>query len=99
AVIFNRVSDARFPSNVCAVVKDGGELPPCQFSWWCDGKSDRPRDRDAYAKLRTLAARWVANPPRDATGGALFFHARGMAEPWRVQRVRTAAIGSHVFYR
>jgi spore germination cell wall hydrolase CwlJ-like protein len=40
SVIFNRVADQRFPNSVCGVVQEGGESPPCQFSWWCDGKSD-----------------------------------------------------------
>ena len=44
SVVMNRVRDERYPAHACAVVKQGGEAPPCQFSWWCDGRSDRPTD-------------------------------------------------------
>ena len=50
----NRVEDPRFPNNHCEVIKQGptskwwfkkhGKVVPirhrCQFSWYCDGKSD-----------------------------------------------------------
>ena len=45
-VVMNRVRDARFPDEVCKVVKQGAHskktgLPlrwRCHFSWYCDGK-------------------------------------------------------------
>ena len=56
SVVLNRVRDKRFPNTICEVVKQGptreswkknGKFLPirnrCQFSWWCDGKSDKPR--------------------------------------------------------
>ncbi|MEM8981657.1 MAG: cell wall hydrolase [Pseudomonadota bacterium] len=99
SVIFNRVADERFPATVCAVVKDGGEVPPCQFSWWCDGQSDRPRDTDSFAVITERARRWVRKRPRDNSRGALFFHASRQPVPWRRPRQRTAAVGAHIFYR
>lgn len=97
SVIRNRVSDPRFPSTYCGVVHQGGETPPCQFSWWCDGKSDRPTDAALWATAQSLAERMLVDPPPDATAGALFFHNVGMRSPWR--RQHTATIGNHVFYR
>ena len=43
-VVLNRAASRRFPGQICAVVKQGGENRRyrCQFSWWCDGRSDRP---------------------------------------------------------
>ncbi|MGH6921343.1 MAG: cell wall hydrolase, partial [Geminicoccaceae bacterium] len=35
AVVLNRVAHPEFPDTVCGVVRQGGESPPCQFSWWC----------------------------------------------------------------
>ena len=97
SVILNRVEDTRFPDDVCAVVYQGGETPPCQFSWWCDGKSDRPRNAKAWSTSMTLAERLLATRPRDPTDGALFFHSTAVRSPWR--RQRTAQIGNHIFYR
>ena len=57
AVVMNRVNDNRFPNSVCEVVLQGPTRPSwkdpsisypirnrCQFSWYCDGKSDDIKD-------------------------------------------------------
>ena len=97
--ILNRSKSPEFPSSVCGVVFDGGETPPCQFSWWCDGKSDRPRDRKSWIRSQVVAARLLTDPPPDPTRGALFFHSTSIAVPWTRPRTRTARIGGHIFYR
>lgn len=97
--ILNRANSPDFPATPCEVVHQGGEKPPCQFSWWCDGKSDRPTDLSSWTRVRTLATRLVRDPPRDPTRGAVFFHSTAISEPWRRKRTRTARVGNHVFYR
>ena len=97
SVVLNRVDDDRFPDSVCGVVYQGGETPPCQFSWWCDGKSDRPTQQAAWLASLDLARDLLADRPPDPTHGALFFHNTSIKAPWR--RDRTARIGNHVFYR
>ncbi len=103
AVVLNRVAHPKFPSTVCGVVKQGGEQPPCQFSWWCDGKSDQPTDAPAWGQAESLARAILADPPksarRDPTRGALFFHSARISTPWVVPRQRTVQIGHHIFYR
>lgn len=99
AVVLNRVAHAAFPDSVCLVVTEGGETPPCQFSWWCDGRSDRPTEPEAWALAQRLARSALREPPRDPTDGALFFHNTGIANPWLRERRRTAQIGRHLFYR
>jgi spore germination cell wall hydrolase CwlJ-like protein len=96
-VILNRVADNRFPDTTCAVVYEGGETPPCQFSWWCDGRSDRPTNQTQWALALALAEELLSGRGEDMTGGALFFHNTSMGKPW--QRQQTAQIGNHVFYR
>jgi N-acetylmuramoyl-L-alanine amidase len=98
-VVLKRLADADFPADVCAVVKQGGEQPPCQFSWWCDGKSDRPEDDEAWRRAREVADELLTRPPPDPTGGALFFHSKEIESPWAVDRERTAVIGCHIFYK
>ncbi len=97
SVVLNRVADRRFPNSVCGVVYEGGETPPCQFSWWCDGKSDRPTQEVAWSESLGLAYELLAARPKDPTDGALFFHNTSVRPSWR--RERTARIGDHVFYR
>ncbi|MGH6943295.1 MAG: cell wall hydrolase [Geminicoccaceae bacterium] len=99
SVVLNRVADPQFPDTVCGVVKQGGETPPCQFSWWCDGRSDRPTDEASWQRALKIAKGVLAEPPRDRTRGALFFHSVDIRAPWVRPRQRTAQIGRHVFYR
>ena len=97
--ILNRAQSSKFPGTPCGVVYQGGEQKGCQFSWWCDGKSDRPRDRDSWIQARVIAAELLMNPPPDPTGRALFYHSTSIRVPWKRKRTRTARIGNHVFYR
>ena len=99
SVVLNRVANREFPASVCGVIFEGGETPPCQFSWWCDGKSDVPREEELWSLARRVAVRLLTDPPPDPTDGALFFHSADIAVPWRVERTRTAHIRNHVYYR
>lgn len=99
AVVLNRVESDDFPSTPCEVVKQGGETPPCQFSWWCDGKSDVPRDEAQWRIALEIAAALLEDRGEDPTHGALFFHSAGIAVPWRIERTRTTQILGHVYYR
>lgn len=97
AVIRNRMEDERFPDTACAVVREGGETPPCQFSWWCDGRHDSPAQGEPWETSQELAREVLTGRPRDPTGGALYFHHAASDPPWTKER--TARIGDHVFYR
>ena len=108
-VVMNRVADSRYPNSVCEVVKQGpkykgSDVPvrhKCQFSWFCDGKSDEPR-RDSkewrmaeeYARI-VLSGRIVL----DVTEGATHYHATYVRPAWAKTKTRTTRIESHIFYR
>ncbi len=99
-VVLNRLHDDGFPHTICEVVRDGGETPPCQFSYWCDGQVDTPpANDDQWALARDVARELLDAPPGDPTGSALFFHAEDIDPPWQVPRSPTVRIGGHVFYR
>jgi N-acetylmuramoyl-L-alanine amidase len=97
--IMNRARSHQFPQTPCAVVYQGNEYGQCQFSWWCDGKSDRPTDRKSWTKSLIIAAELIVNPPRDPTNGALFYHSNRISRPWVRPRTLTARVGRHIFYR
>ena len=100
SVVLNRRAHPEFPATVCAVVRQGGADPGCQFRFWCDGRSDTPRNAAVWARAREVAAEALADLVPDPTGGALFFHAARLGEPpWRIPRERTVRIGRHVYYR
>ena len=108
-VVMNRVADSRYPNSVCEVVKQGpkykgSDVPvrhKCQFSWFCDGKSDEPR-RDSkewrraqeYARI-VLSGRIVL----DVTEGATHYHATYVKPSWAKTKTRTTRIEKHIFYR
>jgi N-acetylmuramoyl-L-alanine amidase len=60
-VIQNRIEDPRYPDNACDVVKQGyywNGMPirnKCQFSFYCDGKSDDPKNKQAWFNALYIA--------------------------------------------
>jgi spore germination cell wall hydrolase CwlJ-like protein len=99
-VVINRVAHPRYPDSVCEVVQQGGEqvLHRCQFSWWCDGQSDRPMNQQAWAKSLRLAWKVYFGILEDTTGGALWYHATYVKPYWSDSLLKGDRIGQHVFY-
>ena len=99
-VVMNRVLSVRFPETVCDVVRQGGELRRyrCQFSWWCDGRSDKPLDKREWRKSAELALAVYWGRTEDPTAGALWYHADYVNPSWRHDFVRGPKIGRHIFY-
>ena len=98
-VVMNRLGHDGFPNTVCEVVKQGHEQGSCQFSWWCDGRSDHAREDESYAIAKEIARRALNLQLPDRTNGALYFHKRGGAPGWAAKYIKTAEIESFVFYK
>ncbi|QDL93728.1 cell wall hydrolase [Paroceanicella profunda] len=99
-VILNRVESDDFPDTVCKVVNQGtGKLHQCQFSYTCDGRSDRIRNQAAYERVAKVARIMMDGQPRMLTGGATHYHTLRVRPRWTKNLSRTARIGAHVFYR
>lgn len=78
----------------------------CQFSWYCDGKSDKMYDTDAFFTAVEIAELVVEGsmglfPLIDITEGATHYHTIEVAPDWRFDRGMTliGRIGHHLFYR
>ena len=74
----------------------------CQFSWYCDGKSDAPHNKKRYNELLNLVYKIMDNKILfiDITDGALFYHADYIITPgWAKTKQRTIKIGDHIFYK
>ena len=97
----NRVADAKFPNTVCGVVLQGGEETRhrCQFSWWCDGRSDAVHERKAWLNSVRIAQLAMQKRIGDPTDGALFYHHERVNPKWSRAFELTAKIGKHLFYR
>ena len=107
-VTMNRVRDERYPDNVCDVVKQGltykwnPSIPirnKCQFSWYCDGKSDKPRDEHAWDKAMLVAHGVYYGNLDDFVEGATHYHADYVSPSWAKTKTKTVEIEDHIFYR
>ena len=88
-----------FPDTICKVVKQGHEQGACQFSWWCDGRSDRATDDESYAIAKEIARKALNKQLWDRTDRALYFHHHGARPNWSTLYVKTAVIGEFTFYK
>lgn len=102
-VVLNRVMDSRFPSRICDVVRQNKtrSLHRCQFSWYCDGRSDKPYDRKAWRRSLKMAAAVLIKDSSiaDPTGGALWYHAVFVHPKWADRLDVSGIVGGHIFYR
>ncbi len=114
AVVLNRVNDNRFPNSICEVVtqgptrkswKDPNTSYPirnkCQFSWYCDGLSDKPKNEKVYKSALDFSRLILHNDVKfiDITDGATHYHADYVEPDWAKTKTRTTEIGDHIFYR
>ena len=107
-VVMNRVDDPRYPNNVCDVVKQGltykwkPSVPirnQCQFSWYCDGKSDVAKEKDAWEESISVA-KGVYYGYLDAyLEGATHYHAYYVNPSWAETKTYITRIDDHIFYR
>jgi len=101
-VALERVVSGRYPDNVCDVVKQGplsGVGDECQFSFYCDGKSDTPRDQVAYRTATRAAWLAMAGIVPQMTHRASHYHAARVSPDWAWGETPTVVIGEHKFYR
>lgn len=100
-VVLNRVADRSFPNSICEVVMDGQEhlRNKCQFSWWCDGRSDKAEDGSAWNESLEIAGRILSGRSEDPTEGALWYHAETVKPAWQRDFTLVGQIGRHIFYQ
>lgn len=99
-VIINRVDSPIFPNSVCEVIAQGAErLNRCQFSYKCDGVPERMANSKARARARDVAILLMKGERRDITDRATHYHATYVEPYWSKKLERTAAVGTHIFYK
>ena len=124
-VTMNRVHSQKFPDTVCEVVHQAvyskwwfdnhNRLVPvrnqCQFSWYCDGKSDNIRlttsdgklikaNVDAWQQSQAVATSVLLGDHNDNTKGATYYYNPQLADPaWQYQMAQTTIVGGHRFMR
>jgi spore germination cell wall hydrolase CwlJ-like protein len=98
-VVMNRLGHKGFPNTICGVVKQGREQGACQFSWWCDGRSDDASEDEPYSHVKEIARKVLNRQLKDPTDGALYFHHRKVTPNWSSEYIKTVEVGEHVFYK
>ena len=99
SVVMNRLGHEGFPDTVCGVVKQGVETRACQFSWWCDGRSDQVREEGEYTEAKEIARKALNQQLKDRTLGALYFHDRNVRPDWSRKYIKTAETDNFLFYK
>ena len=115
-VTINRTIHVNYPNTICGVVQEGkhrynkriDEYVPvrdrCQFSWYCDGLLDEPREGRTWKSAQDLAKKVLVNHYDkaliDITDGATHYHANWMETypSWSKTKKVMASIDRHIFY-
>ena len=107
-VVMNRVKDERYPNTVCDVVKQAETykykptIPiknKCQFSWYCDGKSDKPEEPKAWRDAMHVANGVYNGHIGDFVEGATHYHAYYVNPSWAKVKKYVLRIDDHIFYK
>jgi N-acetylmuramoyl-L-alanine amidase len=107
-VTLNRVYDSRYPNTICDVVyqsyvdaKGNPIRNKCQFSWFCDGKNDTPRDTKKWEEIQEVAHKVLVEYGivEDFTEGAVMYHASYVNPYWSSSYDKTVRIDTHIFYK
>ena len=99
-VILNRVDSGAYPDTLCDVINQGtGRKYACQFTYTCDGRAETIGEPQSWDRVGKVARMLIDGTPRALTGGATHYHTKAVSPSWAQRFRRTAAIGSHYFYR
>lgn len=108
-VVANRIADARFPNDACAVIRQKGQFQP--VGEWPKfrrllhdpAKLDAKRLLGSSDNVATALALAKRSGGQDLTGGALYFLNPRLMDrshcPWFARLKKTTAIGEHLFLK
>ena len=98
-VTLNRVASDDYPNTICEVVLQENSQG-CQFSWWCDSKSDEPKEHNSFQTSKSLAklmiheGQYISVVGKDAT----HYHTDDIKPYWSDKMVKIEQVGKHIFY-
>ena len=93
-VILNRVRHNDYHNDICSVVK-----APRAFSWYSDGKSDRPKEQDRYRLAETIAKQLIEGKHSGKMPSSVVFFKRCDTSSMFFSKLRMyAQHKSHCYY-
>lgn len=98
-VTLNRVGSHDYPNDICGVVLQEND-DGCQFSWWCDSKSDQPKDMFSFLKAKAIAKMMIEDGEYISVvgDGVTHYHSTSVEPYWIADYTESQRIGDHVFY-
>jgi len=99
-VVLNRVESTRWPNDICSVVTQRN-----QFTWYWDGRSDKPKDGKAWKdsqKVAKILIRKLQDNEKiyDFSEGANHYYNPNKVKPyWSNDGELTVVIANHIFRR
>lgn len=108
--VLNRTEKKRYPNTICGVVTQAqrdangkAKRHKCQFSWYCDGVTDKPNlanviERRAWERADRLAAAVMRKEVDNPIGDATMYHATYVSPYWKTAFRKVATIETHIFY-
>ena len=110
-VVMNRVESEHYPNTPCEVIYQGPTRPSwkdpsvrypvknrCQFSWYCDGKKDTPKENFAWQQAFLAASGVYYKQVDNLVGDSLWYHADYVKPGWARAKKKVTKIGDHIFY-
>jgi spore germination cell wall hydrolase CwlJ-like protein len=105
-VTLNRVDNEHFPDKICDVVyqarldRNGNPIRhKCQFSWYCDGRSDKPHDKELWEASLEIATGLVDGTLTLIGIDATHYHTTTVNPSWADRYTMIGRYGSHIFYQ
>ncbi len=100
-VILNRKASKRYPNTICGVVFQNDHMKNrCQFSFACDGRSDRPKKNKPWRQAEQVAKAFLERGKRVAAlKNVTHYHADYVRPKWASSLTRVSKIGRHIFYK
>lgn len=112
-VTLNRMESNAYPDTICEVVKQGHKNADgnmirhkCQFSWYCDGRSDNVPNNpiaqraweDAGIVAEVVLLDW-AKSHQSPVDDAIMYHADYVEPYWVTSYEMVTQVDEHIFYR
>jgi len=112
-VVMNRVDDPSYPDTACEVVMQGPTRPSwsdpevlvprkygCQFTWWCDGRSDKVHDAAAWRDCTIAAYLVYIGAVSNQVGDATHYFAHEKVIPkWAASMHVVTVFNGHTYLR
>ncbi len=100
-VVLNRVKSSLYPNTICEVVyQNQTKHNACQFSFACDGISEKVTEPDAWKTAKEVAEKVLRGEVYlTEIANATHYHAAYVHPGWVRKMKKVTQIGLHVFYR